>query len=193
MTAGLVQRSKEVSMVRILIALMILISLGACGSHRRKKCSDSGEPDPWSYDYGGFDSGYFDPGYDDPGDYYDDGGDSWSDVSDEKASPLIRASVTSSVTVEVTNYDSAAYALYLEQGDPGEKWRKLYLPPLSDARAGGSSRTRQSFRLNPGGAYSLVLENSQGRILDTRPIGTGISASRSLFSVVGATLVDSQG
>lgn len=178
-------------MTRIVIVLLILAVLGACGKSRhKKKCADTAPSDPWSiYDPGYYDYGYDDPGYDDPA--TDDGaGDGGSDVSEEKASRGL-ANIAPTLTIEAVNYDAVPYVLYLAVADPSGAWRHLYLPPLPAAPAGGSSWTRQPFHWEEGYIYSLVLEAPGGDRLDVRAIDPTGGAGRSSFSVVGATLLSS--
>lgn len=175
-------------MIRIVLVVLVVTMLVACGGsrHKRKdKCSDTpSDPNAWYYDPGYTDGGYYDGGTADSG-YDDTGWDDGSDVSEEKAS---RAGDT---LLEALNYDASAYVLYIDVGDPGARWRRLYLPPVPAAPSGGSARSSQAFRFWPGGTYSLVLADQDGRTLDARSLDSGGGPPWQSFAIVGATLLAS--
>ncbi len=177
-------------MARLLMTVLVLSMLGACGGSHRKRCSNSSDSGAEYYDPGYYDPGYYDPGYYDDGS--SDGGDS-GDVSEEKTSHNSAGS-TPSVAIEAVNYDQAPYVLYVLTVNSKGQWNKLYLPPLPAASPGNSSQSVQPFRLRPGPSYSLVLEDSGGRRLDSQVLDRSDAAlpSKNSFSVVGGILIASQ-
>ncbi len=115
-----------------------------------------------------------------------------SDPPDEEA-PCGPAGPSSAITLEAVNYDAVPYVLYLRADTAGRGRRKLYLPPLPASPPGSSVTSFRRLRLMPAAAYSLVLEAPDGRRLDVRPVDAAEGVSKRSFSVVGATLLASQG